>query len=186
VFERRVPREWAQGSTQADESRRNAHKGDRTSQLAYGNHLPWPSRVFLRLLNPHKPHDYLWLATFAALPLVVAAGIGALKTTSDGFVGYGTRLNWVLLVVILPFSVFMMRRIANKIGSVLSRDPTQPLPPVVGLIETDAGRRAAYTAFRKAVLSPNNLFAALLITSIIHVVDLAQLGAFYLSEASQV
>jgi hypothetical protein len=189
VFERRIPREWAQGSTQADESRRDAHKGDRTSPaspLAYGNDLPWPSRILLRLLNPHKPLDYLWLATFAALPLVVAAGIGALKTTGDGFVGYGTRLNWVFLVVILPLSVFMMRRIANKIGSVLSPEPTQPLPPVVGLIETDAGRRTAYTAFRRALLAPKNLFAAFLVTFVIHVVDLAQLGAFFLSQASQV
>ena len=44
----------------------------------------------------------------------------------------------------------------------------------------------AYAAFRKALLSPKNLIAALLVTLLIHVVDMAQLGGVYLSGASQV
>jgi hypothetical protein len=146
---------------------------------------PLASRVLARILEHRKPLDYLWLTAFAALPIALAAFIGVLFTT-DGFLGYWDRLNWRSLVVLLPLAAFTLRWIAKRIGPVSSRDLPSTPPPVVDLIETDAGKENGYAALRGALLSPMNLYSALLITLLIHVADMTNLGGFYLSGASQV
>jgi hypothetical protein len=79
-----------------------------------------------------------------------------------------------------------MRWVVRRIGPVSSRELPASVPPVVGLIKTDAGKEQAYAAFRTALLAPRNLAAALLITLFINTVDVAQLGGIYLSGVSQV
>lgn len=143
------------------------------------------SRMLARILDHRKPLDYLWLTAFAALPIVLAAAVGV-DHTSGGFAGYWSRWNWISLVVILPGAAFALRWIAKRIGPVSSRELPPSLPPVVGLIKADAGKEIAYAAFRRTLLSPNNLLAALLITLLIHVADMASLGGVYLSGASEV
>jgi hypothetical protein len=150
-----------------------------------GKHTPLSSRVLARMLDHRKPLDYLWIAVFAALPNALAWWIGAHRTI-NGFIGYWDRLNWTILVVVLPMAAFAMRWIAKRIGPVSSRELPPSLPPVADLVKSDAGKKIAYTALRKTLLSPKNLFAAVLITLIIHVADMAQLGGFYLSGVSQV
>jgi TIR domain len=145
-----------------------------------------PSRLLARMLDHRKPLDYLLLAAFPALPIALAWWIGALFTTADDFVGYGVRLNWTLLVVILPIAVYAMRWVAKRIGPVSSPELSASVPPVIGLIKTDAGREKAYAAFRAALLAPSNLVAAALITLLINVADVAQLGGIYLSGVSRV
>jgi len=147
---------------------------------------PRLSRVLARMLDHRKSLDYLWLATFAALPIALAWWIGALSTTGDEFVGYGDRPNWTLLVAILPVAAYAMRWVVRRIGPVSSRELPASVPPVVGLIKTDAGKEQAYAALRTALLAPGNLAAALLIALLINAMDVAQLGGIYLSGVSQV
>lgn len=144
------------------------------------------SRVLARMMDHRKSLDYLWLTAFAALPIALAWWIGALFTSGDEFVGYGDRSNWTLLVAILPVAAYAMRWVVRRIGPVSSRELPASVPPVVGLIKTDAGKEQAYAAFRTALLAPRNLAAALLITLFINTVDVAQLGGIYLSGVSQV
>lgn len=146
---------------------------------------PWLSRVLARMLDYRKPLDYLWLIAFAAAPIALAAGIGVLQGF-DSFAGYWDRFQWPLLILVLPIATFGLRWTAKCIGPVSSRAMPPSLPPVVRLIESDAGKEIAYAQLRRALLSPNNLLAALLITLLIHVVDMAQLAGFYISDASHV
>jgi len=147
---------------------------------------PWLSRALVRMLDERKSLDYLWLATFAALPIALAWWIGVISTTGDEFVGYGDRPNWTLLVAILPVAAFAMRWVVRRIGPVSSRELPASVPPVVGLIKTDAGKQQAYAAFRKVLLAPSNLAVALVITFLINAIDVAQLAGIYLSGVSQV
>jgi len=144
-----------------------------------------PSRILTRLLDHRRRLDYLWLAAFAAVPIVLAAAICAHRSSSDGFAGYWDRPNWTLLVFVLPIATFALRWFAKCIGPVSTRDLPSPPPPVVSLIETEAGREKAYAGLRKALLSPKALLAAVIITLMIHVVDLAPLGAAYISGISK-
>ena len=151
-----------------------------------GVRTPRASRVLARILDHRKPFDYLWLMALAALPIGVAWWIGALVGPRDSFAGYGERWQWPLYVIMLPLAAYSLRWMANHIGPVLSPELPSPPPPIIGLIKTNAGMEAAYVDLRIALLGPANLFAALLLTFVFHVVDMAQIGGIYLSEATQV
>jgi len=150
-----------------------------------GRQGPLPSRILVRILDD-RALDYLWLAAFAAAPIGLAWWINALWTSRDGFVGYGTRPNWLLLVVTLPISAYAMRWMMRRVGPVVPPSLPQHAPPVVRLIKSEAGRATAYAAFRQDVLARGNLIAALVITLMVHAVDTAQIAGVYLSEASKV
>ena len=146
---------------------------------------PWLSRALARLLDHRKRLDYLWLAAFAALPIVISAGIGVNRTIDD-FAGYWDRLNWMGLVLLLPAAALGLRQTARLIAPVSPKELPPSPPPVIGLVQTDAGRRAAYAGLRRAILAPGVFLVALLATLAIHAVDMAQLGGIYLSPASHV
>jgi len=153
--------------------------------VTHGERTPWASRILARMLDHRKRLDYLWLAAFAASPIALAWWINAFET-NDGFLGYGERPNWTLLVIVLPLAAYTLRWIARHIGPVSSPEMPPTPPPVIGLIKTDDGRALAYATFRGMLLAPRNLFAALLVTLLIQMADMAQLGGFYLSGASQI
>lgn len=134
-------------------------------------------------MDHRKPLDYLWLTAFAAFPIALSMMIGA-HTASDGFIGYWARVNWMTLAVILPIATFALRWLATRIGPISSSALPSSPPPVIELIKSDAGKEKAYAALRRALLAPNNLLIALIITLLIHVADMAQLGGVYLSGAS--
>lgn len=140
-----------------------------------------PSRLLTRCFNPDKHLDYVWLTIFAALPAVIAMPIGVFDTV-DGFIGYGDRYNWMLLIPLLPLAAYALRWTAKRIGP-FHRVHMTSAPPVVALIKTDAARVLGYRALRSALLASNNLYAALLITLVIHVADMHNLARFYLSDA---
>jgi hypothetical protein len=148
--------------------------------------VPASSRILARILDYRRPLDYLWLAAFAAFPLGLSAGIGIDSNTADGFAGYWDRFNWTSLVLILPLAAFALRWMLKHIGPVSTPDLPPSPPPVVGLVDSRAGRETAYAVLRRALLSPRNLYVALLITSAIHIADMSALAAVYLSGASQV
>jgi len=151
-----------------------------------GVRTPRASRVLARILDHRKPFDYLWLMALAALPIGLAWWIGALFGPPGGFAGYWVRKQWPLLVIILPGAAFYLRWMAKHIGPVLSPELPSPPPPIIGLIKTNAGMEVAYADLRIALLGPANLFAALLVTFVFHVVDMAQIGGIYLSGVTQV
>jgi hypothetical protein len=119
----------------------------------------------------------------AALPIGLAWSIGAHRGPPGGFQGYWERIQWPLWVIILPIAAFYLRWMAKQIGPVLSRELLAPPPPIIDLIKT---KDAAYADLRIALLGPANLFAALLMTFVFHVVDMAQIGGIYLSGVTQV
>ena len=83
--------------------------------------IPLSTRMLARVLDHRKNLDYLWLTVFAALPIAVALGIGAYGTV-DGFVGYGERTNFTMLVVLLPAAALLLRLIAKRIAAVSTHD----------------------------------------------------------------
>jgi hypothetical protein len=141
------------------------------------------SRVLARILDHRKPFDYLWLMALAALPIGLAWSIGAHRGPPGGFQGYWERIQWPLWVIILPIAAFYLRWMAKQIGPVLPRELPSPPPPIIDLIKT---KEAAYADLRIALLGPANLFAALLMTFVFHVVDMAQIGGIYISGVTQV
>lgn len=155
----------------------------------HGERTPLPSRVLARILDHHKPLDYIWIAAFAAIPLLHAWLIGA-NRTSDGFSGYGRESGydgqWPLFVLLLPLAAFVLRWVMNRIAPVSSSWPPLSLPSIVHLIDTEDGRRMAYGALRSTLLSPRNLIMALLVTAVIQVVDIWNLAGFYMADPAMV
>jgi len=143
--------------------------------------LPLLGRLLRRALDRSRPLDYAWIAGFAAWPLLHAWLVGAHRTTGDGFAGYWGQGNWTLLVLLLPLGVLAFRWIMNRIAPVSSTWPPPSLPAVVGLIESEAGRKAAYETLRGTLLSSRSLIAALLVTAVIQGFDMRALAGFYLA-----
>jgi hypothetical protein len=155
--------------------------------MSYENTL-LPSRLLIRLLerlfDSSKILDYLWLAMFASIPIPLALIIGVYDD-SDGFLGYGSAKNWIALVIALPLATLILRWIVKKIGPILSHDLPDAIPPVIDLFD-EKGKEKAYKMLREAILSPWNLIAALVISTLIQFADVADLVGFYRSTATQV
>lgn len=145
--------------------------------------LPLPGRILSRALDHRKPFDYLWIAAFAACPLVYAWLIGAAEEF-DGFAPYDGQ--WPLMVLLLPAAVFVLRWVMNRIAPVSSPWPPPSVPAIVDLIATEEGKKSAYESLRRALLSSRIVTVALLITLVIHVLDLQQLSGFYLAGPSEI
>ena len=146
---------------------------------------PRTSAVLTRILDYRKSLDYVWLTLFAILPVIIAYQIGVLEKFGDDYDGYGTKNNFTSLIFVLPVAAFALRRIARKMGPVLTEEMSASCPPVVDLIQDDEGKRIGYRALRLSMLSPKNLILAVLVTLVIHGLDMAQLGRVYLSPASE-
>lgn len=143
--------------------------------------LPFVSRLLARVLDRARHIDYLLLAGYAALPIALAAVIGVYGRTEDEYFGYSERLNWTSLVLILPLALFFLRWILGRVGTVAPAELPSPVPPVIGLVESESGRRAAYAEFRRVMLSPANLIAALLIAGVLQIGDMAPYMRVYLA-----
>lgn len=144
--------------------------------------LPITSRVFAVIVDHRRRIDYLWAALFAALPLAMAWYAGAAHG-KDGFLGYLDRLNWVLLIVVLPSALFGLRWIVQQLGPIAPGHLPEPAPPIIRLISSKEGQRDGYAAFRAAMLAPRNLLIPLALTIGVHVLDTAQTLGVYLSGA---
>jgi hypothetical protein len=145
--------------------------------------LPLLGRILSRVLDHRKHLDYVWITAFAACPLIYAWWIGAHKTF-DSFAAYDGQ--WPLMVLLLTAAVFLLRWTMAHIAPVSAPWPPPSLPAIVGLIDTEDGKKSAYEALRRALLSPKIVIAALLVTTVIHVVDLQQLAGFYIAGPSEV
>jgi hypothetical protein len=145
--------------------------------------LPLPGRILSRALDHRKPFDYLWIAAFSACPLVYAWLIGAVEQF-DGFAPYDGQ--WPLMVLLLPAAVFLLRWVMNRIAPVSSPWPPPSVPAIVDLIATEEGKKSAYESLRRALLSSRLVTAALLVTLVIHVLDLQQLAGFYLAGPAEI
>lgn len=149
---------------------------------------PLLSRLLSRILDRSKHFDYAWVVAFAAWPILYSWLIGAhgdtadISDISDGFAGYWGQANWTLMVLLLPIAVFVLRWVMNRIAPVSAPWPPPSVPAIVGLIETEDGKRQAYEALRRTILSPRNMIAALLVTMVIQVADMHQLAGFYLAD----
>jgi hypothetical protein len=140
--------------------------------------LPLSGRILRRALDHRKYLDYAWIAALAACPLLYARLIGA-DEGFDGFAAYDDQ--WPLMVLLLPVALFLLRWTMNRIAPVSVPWPPPSVPAIVELIETEEGKKSAYEALRGALLSPKILVAALLVTVVIHVLDLQQLAGFYIA-----
>jgi hypothetical protein len=148
--------------------------------------LPVMSRVLRRVLDPRKHLDYAWLALLAAVPIAVSYAIGAYENSPGGFIGYRNAGIWPWHVVLLPASALLLRQLMDRMAPVSEDWPPQHVPAIVGLVETDAGKRSVYAGLRGALLSPRNLAAALLITLAANIADTANLARVFLAEPGSV
>ena len=154
-------------------------------------------RILARLLNGQAHWDYLWLALVATVPMAVAVAIGAfsdmaLTPASPLYeqcvalgqpivAGYGSKLNWSLLFAIIPFELFILRRVAAQLFA-----PDGGGAARIALVRKipAAGRDAVSAALRGAALDPRNLLAVLLVTTVINVIDVREILSFYTAPAA--
>ena len=95
--------------------------------------LPLSGRILSRALDRRKRLDYLWIAAFAACPLLYAWLIGATEEF-DEFSPYDDQ--WPLMVLLLPAAVFLLRWVMNRIAPVSAQWPPQSVPAIVDQVKT--------------------------------------------------
>jgi predicted Ser/Thr protein kinase len=151
------------------------------------------SRLQRRLLQGPAT-DYAWVALLASVPIGVALAIGAYAdaTLSPGapayeiclaggaasrVLGYGAKLNWLLLVGIIPFELFMLRRVA---GQLFPRSPEDEGHNVALLRKIPAaGRRAVVSKLYEAGIDGRLLMVVVAVTTLVNVFDIQETLGYY-------
>ena len=138
---------------------------------------PRLSRLLTRLIDRDQRSDYLVLALFAAIPVVLSIPMGLFwsRATERGiaFKGYGDAPNFWTLVFLLPGLLWLIRWAMNRIAPVSREWPPSEEPPILALLDTPAGKRVAYEGLRRWVLSPRVATAALVLAIAINVIDMS-------------
>lgn len=154
-------------------------------------------RVMARVLDGRARRDYLWLALAGSVPIVVAAAIGAFSDTAVSpaspayaacladvarrpvIIGYGSKLNWWPLFAMLPFALFMLRRIAAQLFPV---DPSAASDQVALLRKIPVTGRAKVTAaLYETALDPRTLQIVAVGTLALNMIDVREIVQHYLA-----
>ena len=132
---------------------------------------PKTSRLMLRLLDKRSKVDYVYAFALAAFPLLLSLIMKAV----DVDIGYHHALNFTSLVVILPGLLWLLRWTMGRIVPVLEPWPPSVRPPILELLDTEAGKENVYRALRSWVLSPRITWAALLAAITVQILDMWRL-----------
>ena len=178
--------------------------GDLPEQLAVAETVsvtPAPTRystwqlVMARLLGGPR-RDYAWLALVGMVPIVVAASIGAYTDTPVSpaspayaacladvgrppvIIGYGSKLNWWPLFAMLPFTLFMLRRIAAQLFPISATASDQ-----VALLRKIplSGRAKVAAALYETALDPRTLQIVAVGTLALNMIDVREIVTHYLA-----
>ena len=135
------------------------------------------SPLLVRMLDRSKHFDYLILALLGALPLALSIAMGLFNSryvgTTKIFDGYRDSPNFWSLIFFLPLLLWSIRVAMGRIAPVGETWPPSEEPAVLGLLETQAGKQVVYEALRRWMLSPRIVVAAVLVTLVVHVVDMS-------------
>jgi len=123
----------------------------------------------LRLLDKRKKVDYLYAFGLAAFPLVLS---WVMEGTMDTEIYYDQALNFTSLVIILPGLLWLLRWAMGRIVPVLEPWPPSVRPPILELLDTEAGQKHVYEALRRSILSPRIAWATLLAAITVQVLDM--------------
>ena len=145
---------------------------------------PGVSRLLVRLLDRTKRLDYVIAAMFAAFPLVLSLVVG-MSLEKKGlcsnkaerqydFFCYSDHLNFTSLIVLLPLLLLIIRWAMGRIAPVNETWPPSEEPAILGLLATQASKEVVYEALRLWLLSPRIVYSAVLVTLLVHVVDMRE------------
>ena len=132
---------------------------------------PKTSRLMLRLLDKRSKVDYVYAFALAAFPLLLSLIMKAV----DVDIEYHHALNFTSLVVILPGLLWLLRWAMGRIVPVLEPWPPSVRPPILELLDTEAGKENVYQALRSWVLSPRITWAVLLAAITVQILDMWRL-----------
>lgn len=129
---------------------------------------PKTSRVMRRLLDKRRKIDYLYAFGLAAFPLILSW----LMEMNDTDIEYDHALNFTTLVIILPGLLWLLRWAMGRIVPVLEPWPPSVRPPILELLDTEAGKKNVYEALQSSILSPRIAWAVLLAAITVQVLDM--------------
>lgn len=136
--------------------------------------LPALSRFLVRLLDRTKRIDYLFAFLFAAWPIALSWMLG-LHHSLGTYRGYWDAPNFTSLAIILPGLLWMLRWAMGRIAPVYEPWPPATSPPLIDLLETEAGKKTVYEELRRWMLSPRIVAGTLLAVLVVHVVDMRKM-----------
>jgi predicted Ser/Thr protein kinase len=150
------------------------------------------TRIQQRLMHG-PPIDYAWVALVAIVPVALSWWIGAFADTTltpaspayeaclaagapQTVLGYGSKLNWSLLFVMISFELFMLRRIAALLfpASADGGDNVAMLRKIPA-----AGRRAVAAKLHAAGVDGRLLMAVFAVTTLVNVIDIQEILGYY-------
>ena len=130
------------------------------------------------LLDPSRHVDYLIAFSIGFAPIVCSYFVNAAESipaadsgNGEVYQGYLASPNWWSLALLLPCLLYILRWAMGKIASVHAPWRPERVPPVVKLLDGEEAESAAYASLRRRLLSRKNLWAALLIVTVITILD---------------
>lgn len=141
-----------------------------------------PVHWLMRLLNPKSKLDYAIVGFVAAIPIFISIPLNvAHSITFHGlkYRGYLESYNWTVFIIILPFGLYIVRAAAEKLaGSVIN--PNVKDPPIVTLMSGySKDPSPLINEFKRNVIVPRSLLAAILVSLLIHAIDMGEVVRFY-------
>ena len=149
-----------------------------------------PSSLLIRLLDRSKNLDYLFSFIIGAWPIVFSILIGADQNISfqkdghtDHYLGYCHQANWWSLAILFPVILYAFRWVMGKIANVICATMPIELPPIINICGDQSASPLVYQQLRKSLLSKVNVYLALIVVIIIHVLDMWPLLVTYATDA---
>ncbi len=140
--------------------------------------------LMLRILDPRAKIDYLYMFLVAALPTGLAYYLGAHKSyefEGEIYLGYWVKTNFWPFMFLLPFMLWVVRRLFYRIAPISAATMTD-VPPIIQLIKGAAAQKEAYMEMRHYLSSPLLLAAMIGLALMIQMADMAELMMVYFAD----
>jgi hypothetical protein len=114
-----------------------------------------------RLLNSSKVEDYFFVSFISLFPVILSRFIPIWEHIDIGInqdknqrTGYEDALNHISLIVILPISLFLLRKFADYLFGVNIGEHQQDKVPILTLFENQVVRDEIHKKLKKTALNP--------------------------------
>jgi hypothetical protein len=142
-------------------------------------------RLLFRILDKSSWIDYFWLCLLATIPVVLAWHLDIHRNHEiDGtvYLGYWVKTNMWPMVVMLPLLLFILRWLFGRMAPI-SHPEMRQVPPLIKLLKSPRAQREAYKEMRHYLSSPAVVLTILLLTLVVHFLDMSGLIKIYLFDS---
>lgn len=141
-------------------------------------------KKFLQLVFNYKRNvDYLALIIYSIIPFIIAHIIGASQSfhhLSNFYRGYFDSYNWTAYIIVLPLSLFILRRVARNLGGDTSFSVRGEIPLVNLISKTESNSTLIKEELSKALIgSGTTYFIVICIALLINIKDLFEVLEIY-------